>query len=268
MAKPDKGADDPKVTDEAIEDLKKAKDEVETSQEADETSKTEEDQEESEETSEEEGKTDDSQDEETEEESEESSEFVKEFPNIKGDTLEEYARELEKTQRLSEQEGKRLSNELKALQTKAPETESEEDTGPVDPRLLYVDKLVNDDVQTQFAEFKKQYPQLDDPLEYDKFEAEAASLNSYYVENKKQILTAKELYPKVANILGWEPNIVDSKDKLNIALKDKAAVSKTTSSTKTPSKSKVTDQMVAVNRLMYPNKTDAEIIKELEPHVK
>src|SRR3990167_8312216 len=91
--------DDITVSDDIVGDLKKAKDEVENSQEEDDTSKTKESTDESEETGEEEGKTDDSQEEEaeeTEQESDEdSSEFVKEFPNIKGDTLEDYTRELE-----------------------------------------------------------------------------------------------------------------------------------------------------------------------------
>jgi hypothetical protein len=70
--------------------------------------------------------------------------------------------------------------------------------------------------------------------------------------------------------LGWEPaDKVSDKEKLSMALKDSASVTKTSSaSAKTPTKSKVTDQMVAVNRAMYPGKTDAQIREELEPYVK
>ena len=78
----------------------------------------------------------------------------------------------------------------------------------------------------------------------------------------------KELYAKSAVILGWEKqSSTDSKDKLDMALKNNAATSKTTSVTKTTPKSKVPDAMVAANRLMYPNKSDAEIRTELEPYV-
>jgi hypothetical protein len=267
--------DSAKVTE---EDLRKDKEaaEVESSKEQDETAADETSEEESEETSEGDGKTGDQTEEEESEESdqtesdEDTSEFVKEFPNIKGDTLEDYAREMEKTLHLSNAEGKRLSDELKANTSTTTKTdESEEDSGPVDPRLLYVDRLVNNDAQKAFTEFKKTYPQADDPAEYAKFESEVAALSGYYI-SRKQMLTAEELYPRVASILGWDPatDRVNSNDKLGIALKNKAAVSKTSSSAKQVKKSKVTDAMLAFNRLAYPNKTDEEIRKELEPYVK
>jgi len=264
--------DDTTVPDDIVEDLKKAKDEVENSQEEDDTSETKESTDESEGTGEEEGKTDDSQEEEaeeTEQESDEdSSEFVKEFPNIKGDTLEDYTRELERTLQLSNTEGKRLSDELKKQESSREG--SEEDTGPVDPRLLYLDQLLNKDIQNAFDTFKKSFPQVNDPTEYDKFQTEVSVLSKYFIDTQKRAAPASELYSKAAVILGWEPqdSPPDGKERLGTALKDRAAVSKTVSATKKPSKSKVTDQMIAVNRLLYPDKTDAEIREELEPYVK
>lgn len=273
----DKPADDDstKVTE---DDLRKDKEaaEVEAAKAEDETATDEATDKESEETGEEAVKTDDqTKDEESEEtdeteSDEDASEFVKEFPNIKGETLEDYAREMEKTLQLSNAEGKRLSDELKTFQSKDTKAEeSEEDSGPIDPLRLYMDRMVSNDAQKVFSEFKKSYPQADDPAEYAKFEAETAALSGYYI-SKKQMLTAEELYPKVASILGWEPaaNKVDNKDRLNVALKGQAAVTKTTSSAKQVKKSKVTDAMIAFNRLAYPNKTDDEIRKELEPYVK
>ena len=268
--------DDTTVPDDIVEDLKKAKDEVENSQEEDDTSKTEESTDESKETGEEEGKTDDSQEEEaeeTEQESDEdSSEFVKEFPNIKGDTLEDYTRELERTLQLSNTEGKRLSDELKKQERSRESLREglEEDTGPVDPRLLYLDQLLNKDIQNAFDTFKKSFPQVNDPTEYDKFQTEVSVLSKYFIDTQKRAAPASELYSKAAVILGWEPqdSPPDGKERLGTALKDRAAVSKTVSATKKPSKSKVTDQMIAVNRLLYPDKTDSEIREELEPYVK
>ena len=279
MAKPDAKVvdDDTKTTEEDLRKLKYGEDEVETSQEADETSETEETEEDSEEVSEEEGKTDDSQDEETEEESdddsdEESSEFVKEFPNIKGDTIEEYTRELEKTQRLSQQEGKRLSDELKKVQSAGTTTEETQEVDTSDPVKLYMNQKMQEEIDTAFSEFKQHYPQADadtNPVEYEKFTREVAILSRTILESEGRLANPRDLYKRAAVILDWEPvDKVDNKDKLNIALKGQAAVSKTTSSAKTPKKSKVTDQMVALNRVMYPDKTDAEIRTELEPYVK
>ena len=240
---------EPAVDDSKIEeDLKKLKEEgaVDPEEEA-EPPKTDESEEESE-TEEADGQTDDTP------------AFVKEFPNIKGDTPEEYAKNLEEAYKNSTSEALRLKRE-----SEAPK-EEEEDTGPVDPRLMYVDRIVNKDIQATFDKFQKDYPQFKDPVEYDKFTRESAALASYFIETKREILTAEELYPKVVSILGWEPSSSpDSTDKLNMAIKDNAASSKTTSATKTPSKSKVTDAEIAIYRQMNgSDKSDTEIRKELE----
>lgn len=269
MAKNAKVADDDtEVSEDMVSELKKAKDDVETSQEADEPTEAEESEDESEETSEEEGKTDDSQEEETEdsesESDEESSEFVKEFPNIKGDTLEDYTRELERTLQLSNTEGKRLSDELK----KKSDTE-EPEIDISDPVSLFMKQKMDEEITQAFTDFSKHFPQVTDANEYNKFTQEVSTLSQTILNSQKRLASPKELYSKAAVILGWEPqDSVSGKDKLNVALKDKAAISKTSSATKKSSKSKVTDQMIAFNRMIYPNKSDAEIREELEPYVK
>jgi len=274
--------DDTKVTEEDLRKAKYGEDDVESSdKETDEASEAEGTEEESEEAGDDDGKTDtDAEEDESEEEDktasdEDDSEFVKEFPNIKGDTLEDYARSLESTIRESSNEGKRLADENKTLRAQleskdtGTEDKSADNKGPIDPNLLYAQRLVNQDVEKTFAEFKKSYPQTDDPIEYQKFQDEAAALQGYYL-SRNQILIGSELYTRVASNLGWQSvaDKPDDKTKLGVALKNKAAITKTSSAVKQVKKSKVTDQMLAVNRLMYPNKTDAEIIAELEPHVK
>jgi hypothetical protein len=94
--------DDKQVTEEDLRDLKYGNDEVETSKEADETDDTDEPEEDSEEAGDEDGQTDDEATDESEEtdqpeSADDSAEYVKEFPQIKGDTLEEYTRNLEKS---------------------------------------------------------------------------------------------------------------------------------------------------------------------------
>src|SRR6266568_1451888 len=114
--------DDEEAAEELLRKAKYGKDDVENSDEdEDEASETDESNDESEDASDEDGQTDDeaedenSEDESTDDSDEEDSDFVKEFPNIKGNTLEEYAREMEKTLRLSNTEGKRLADELTKL---------------------------------------------------------------------------------------------------------------------------------------------------------
>ncbi len=244
----------PVTEDDLREDFAKA--EVESAKAEDETAEAE-PKSESEETSEEDGQTDDQADGEAQAEPT----FVKQVPSIAGDTEEDYRKNLEVAYQQSTAEALRL----KGLADAAADDTPPENTEPVDPRLLYLDRLLNKDIQTTFAEFKKSYPQVDDPAEYARFENEAASLSRYY-QTQNQVLTADELYPKVAAILGWQSG--ESKDKLNMALKDKAAVSKTTSATTTKPKSKISEDIMAWNRQAYPNKTDEEIRKELEPYLK
>lgn len=268
--------DDSKITEDDLRNLKYDSTDVETSKDEDEIDETTES-EESEEISEEDGQTDDqTEDEESEETSdddsdEETSEFVKEFPNIKGDNLPEYARSLETAYKNSTAEALRLKGELDKLQAASQsevDTTNQEDSGPVDPRLLYLDRMVAKDVQTTFEKFKQQYPQVEDPTEYSRFQDKVTSLSKFHL-SEGQVATAEELYPEAAAILGWKPaeSIPTSKEKLGMAIKNKATITKTTSATKRTPKSKVTDAMIAANRLMYPNKSDQEIREELEPYV-
>ena len=111
-AKTEDAADDSTTVTE--DDLRKLKEEsiVETSKEGDEVDETNETNEDSEEAGEED-ETSDSQEEDAEEDSQDdsaeaTSDFVKEFSNIKGDTPEEYARNLEIAYKNSTAEAIRL----------------------------------------------------------------------------------------------------------------------------------------------------------------
>lgn len=260
----DKAVDDSKEVTE--EDLKKLKEDSKVEPEkADEIQSTEESDEESEETDTEEETEEESQD----ESDEDSSEFVKEFPNIKGDTPEEYARNLEIAYQNSTAEALRQ----KALAEAKPEVtevgEDSEETGPIDPRLLYLDQMLQKDITDSFNTFSKQFPQTKDPEEYAKFQTEASNLSQYIITTQKRVAPASELYSKVAAILGWQPEVqtADNQDKLKVALKDSASSSKTTSATKPKTTSKITDAQVSIAKQMggwTDGKSDAEIRKELE----
>lgn len=257
--------DDKPVTEEDLRDLKYGEDGVETPKGEDEPDEAAEESEESEEASEE-VETDDQADE--EEDSSDPPSFVKEFPHIKGDTPEEYARNLEIAYGHSFGELKRIREEAKAPETtkKVPEGEDEDSS---DPLALWAKQKLDEEINDAFTDFKKTYPQVEEDTAYAKFVNEVTILSQTIQNSQKRLAPPKELYAKAAVILGWEPEgKVDSKDKLDMALKDKASSSKSSSAPKSaPSKSKVTDQMVAVNRMMYPGKTDTEIRKELEPYV-
>lgn len=240
--------------------------EVEASKETDETAKDE-TSEESEETGEEDGQTaDPAEDEETPEESK--PEFVKQVPSIAGDTAEEYLENLETAYQQSTAEALRLRGLTDTAKT-AEETTETEEIDLSDPLRLYAKQQMDKDIRTAFQSFSKDYPQVSDQAEYNKFTVEVATLSNTIMTSQKRLASPEELYSKAAVILGWtKGSSPDSKEKLDMALKDKGATSKTTSATTTVPKSKVTDEMVRVNKLMYPTKSEADIRKELEPFVK
>ena len=266
----DQVADDNKeVTEDDLRSLKYNDDGVETSQEEDEPAEDTEDGEESEDTGE-----DSDVDSEEDEQSDSSDKpsFVKEFQNIKGDTPEEYAKNLEEAYKNSTAEALRLKGIADAPPT-APEqvkqvTEDDKDvlTSPLE---LYAQQQLDREIADAYTKFQINYPQVTDPVDYNKFTVEVATLSNTIYTSQKRLASPDELYEKAAIILGWEKESVpSSKDKLGIAVKTNTASPKTTSAVpKGSSKSKVTDVMIRVNRAMYPGKSDADIRKELEPYV-
>lgn len=250
---------DKPVTEDDLRALKYGDKDVETDKTEDEPAETEEDEETSEETEDEEiGKTED--DVEGEEESEPT--FTKQFPQIKGDTPEEYAKNLEKAYENSTAEAMRLK-------TPAPDVEKKEDdeVDTSNVTSLYAKQQMDKAITAAWTDFQKQYPQTTDPNEYAKFSSTVTTLSNTILQSEKRLAEPRELYDMAAGIMKWQPETPTKEDKLKIAVKDNAASTRSTGSTKPSTKSKVTDAMVSLNRKMYPNKSDAEIRKELEPYV-
>lgn len=239
--------DDKEVTE---EDLRKSKEEVavESSKETDEAPET-----------------DTAEEEPEEAEEEETPSFVKEFPHIKGDTPEEYAKNLEEAYKNSTTEALRL----KGLAERS--TETEEDTPPVDssdPTSLYIKQKMDEEMATAYTSFQKKYPQAAPGTpEFDTFVREVDFLSRTILSSQGRLAPPAELYQKAAVILGWEADKVDDKDKLSAALKDSAASSRTTTSTKKAPKSKVTDAEIAIAKKTWAaGKSDADIRAELEQY--
>lgn len=274
--------DSQKTTEDDLRNLKYGNGEVETDGKTteDDTTETDDSDDTSEDGGEADGKTEDqTDDDETSED--DSSQFVKELPNIKGDTVVDYARNLESTIIESNKEGKRLSDEntaLKAQLTKDSGDSQDDNTdGASDdqvsaptPLELYAKQQMDKDIATAFSAFQKDYPQaVPGTPEYDMFTNEVAIFSKTIMDSQGRIPDFAELYNKAAISLGWEKGSSPTgKEKLDMAVKDQTAVTKTTSATKTAPKSKVTPAMIALNKKIYPEKSEEQIRKELEPHIK
>lgn len=262
MAEPNSDAtvvdDDKAVTEADLRSLKYDNDGVETSQEEDEPTEAEESDETTEETEGEEDSTDDSKEEPA---------FVKKFAHIKGDTPEEYAKNLEAAYDNSTAEFMKLRNE-KDSQEPGVGDASDDEVDFSNPVNAYIKQKMDEEIVSAYSTFSVRFPQVKDPVEYEKFQAEVDAFSQTIRTTQKRFASADELFNKAAVSLGWEPaDEVTDEERTAAAVKDRAAVSKTSSGTKKAAKSKVTSEMIATHKKMYPGKSDSEIRAELEDFV-
>lgn len=213
-----------------------------------------------------------------EDEEPEASTFTKQFPNLKGDTPEEYLTELEKTHDLSFKEALRLNEENKQLraqltqptQQQAPApTQPEVPTAPpapvpqtyTDPALQYAKTMQTRDMMSAFDDFKTKYPQATDQADFDRFTKASDGVAAALTSALGRTPTYSELFPAIAGSLGWAP----SNPTKDAAIKDNASSQRTTGSQSptAPRKAKVSDAQVDAYLKMYTSKTREEAVKEL-----
>lgn len=264
--------DDLDVSEEGLAKLKAESEGVETSKEEDEPDEIDQEDGTDEDTGEEGDQIADESAE--DEDSQEEESFVKEFPNIKGDTPEEYAKNLEIAYKNSTAEALRLKGVAEAPSTTPPVPEAPEDgqqqpVPPTDTLSIWAKQKLDQEIDTAYIAFQKDYPQVTEPEKYTEFTREVSVLADTIMRSQGRLASPDEVYSKAAISLGWtkgsEP---DSKEQLGMALKDRGASSKASGAAKTtPKTPKVSQAMLEANRKMYPNKSDADIIKELTPFI-
>lgn len=200
--------------------------------------------------------------------------FVKEFDYIKGDTPEEYAKNLEIAYKNSSSEALRLKAErdtAKEAPSVAPIEKEESTVTTLNPTDLYVQQQLDREIQTAFSVIQKEYPQVNDPTEYAKFTQKVNTFSRTILDSEKRLASPEELYTMAAVSLKWERKVSepDEKEKLAMAAKNGAAISKSTDSpTKPTGKTpKISEAQMKLNRQMYPGKTDQQIIEELTPYL-
>jgi chemotaxis protein histidine kinase CheA len=202
--------------------------------------------------------------------------FTKAFPNLKGETAEEYLPELEKAYDNSFKEALRLKKEnddLKARLTQPAPATPAEPTTPVAPTQLqevvrslpeFQRVQANDTANmiTAFDDFKKVYPQATDQEEFDKFQKVSNGVNQSLFELLGRRPTWEELYEGIAGTLHWEPTApTPAKD---AAIKAAGSSTHTNSTTvPTAKRPRVSDDQVNAYLKMFTSKTREEAIKEL-----
>lgn len=235
-----------------VEEVEQEEVELETE---DETSEDQEDETEDEETDE-----DDSEEESDEDETDEDDEyFEKKFPQLKGDTLEEYTVSLEKAYRNSSTEGQRLKLRVDELEKqlaagKTEDTETKKtDNADEDPALThYKQELVKkqkEEYDNFVSELSDKGIELEDEPELAKKLTDAVGVVSATIKaTENRIPSMDEALRKAWKIVGKETD--DTKDKVKIAAKKVASQSSKTGSAKKVEGKSLTEEQKRVAELM------------------
>lgn len=214
--------------------------------------------------------------------------FTKQFPNLKGETAEEYLPELEKAYDNSFKEALRLNQLIKdneaavtqakqiLAQAQVPVSQApaspDVPTVPQAPALAAIDEhpairyakaKQTEDMLAAFDDFKKQYPQATDSDSFDQFTKASDGISVALTSALGRQPTYKELFPAIAGSLGWQPTV--STAKRDAAIKENTASSRVpgTQSATRPKPQKVSEQQVDAYLKMFTSKTREDAIKEL-----
>lgn len=211
--------------------------------------------------------------------------FTKQFPNLKGESWEEYGPELETAYNNSFTEGLRLNKELervngelaearRVIATGQPAGQAPQGGQPATvtpgatdvsqlPEIQMVRSWATQQMTTAFDKFKGQYPQVLDQDNFKKFTDAATAVGNVFISVNGREPTYDELFAAEANYFGWQPSTVDAAKGSRV--RDAAAGSRVTStSPQGQRRTRVTDAQVDAYMRMFPNKSRADVVKELE----
>lgn len=187
-------------------------------------------------------------DEEPEDKTDEDSTFTKRYTQFKGDSPEEYAKNLEEAYHNSSAEAVRLSREVKEMKTRLdtiagqvannPELAEKLNQTPASdaiasPAVAWAEEKLNEEIKKDYADFVDLHPEIEtDPTLGEKMEKAISSVIqvTYDTENRRAPL--REAMEKAWIILGKDKE--DNQEKLDMAVKDQASMNKTTPATAKP----------------------------------
>lgn len=219
--------------------------------------------------------------------------FTKQFPNLNGETPEEYLPELEKAYDNSFKEALRLNDVIKEkdkiiqdnnaivdqarqIVARTQQPVQQDPANPAQPVAPALPNPVADSpelqwirderrrvMQTAFDEFKTEYPQVLDQQEFDKFSKASDGLKTALAASNGREPTDLEVFRAVAGSFGWQPAKNDAKK--NAAIKENASIGRTQSNQAParPRPAKVSDAQVDTYMKMFTGKTREDAVKEL-----
>jgi hypothetical protein len=227
---------------------------------------------------------------ESEEQPEEPEGFQKRFTQFKGDTPEEYLKNLEDAYGHSSAEATRLVQSQRETQlkldqimsqvandpqlaeklqtqatTQAPQTQTP--NPQMDPMLAYAKQNVQNQWEKEYHEFVGEHQELQTDQDLNKKVIDTLSVVSTTMQQTQGRLQGMAEGLRMAwQILGHPLN--DSEETTRMAVKNAASQSKTAVGrpTPSPSKPKFTQAQLAFARRAYPDKTEDELVELLSQH--
>ena len=117
-------------------------------------------------------------------------------------------------------------------------------------------------MRTAFASFMERYPQVTDEGNFDAFKKSVSPVTDMFVRIEGRQPTYEELFPKVADVLGWQPAAVQGKK--NQVIKDAVSQQRTQSASQPPSRQpEVNDAELNVYLRMNPGSKREDAVKEI-----
>lgn len=201
----------------------------------------------------------------------EGGQFEKRFTQFKGETPEEYAKNLEDAYDHSSKEALKLKKERDEWKAKAMAqvaNPDEDKDKPVDPHKAYVDQQIQKDRVADYQAFVAKHPELEDDEDlFDKLDKETAKVMNYIYSTEKRMPTLAEGLTVAWALLN--PNAGDSVSDSDIAKAAKTVGGAPKNGSRPPKvkqKPKYTDAQVEHARKTDPSlrdKSRAEVEAEL-----
>lgn len=210
--------------------------------------------------------------------------FTKQFPNLKGEDWPSYGPELENAYQNSFTEGMRLKGELDKALTQIRElTSAPAGPPPVPPadapppvpppnqppsglqqtaEFQWLQSAQQAEMRRSFGSFMKIYPQVTDETNFKVFSDAVQPVTDMFARIEGRQPTYDELFPKIADVLGWQP---ESKDGIRgQAIKEAAASGSPSAVTPAPGRTPaVSDAEVMVFLRMNPGMSRDDAMKEI-----
>lgn len=194
-------------------------------------------------------------------------EFEKRFPQLKGETLEEYTQRLEDAYDKSTTEGKRLAEENEGLKTDKISDIANQDDEPKDDSFgdRYARTQVRKDNRKAFDTFVEEHGELTtDPALAERLKQKVGVLARASVDEEGVIPDMSELLRGAWAMIAPPSSNSETRD----AVKERVGSSKTSGAKKRAKPSQFTEAQIAAAKNMYPGKSEKDLVELLSKHIK